>query len=215
MKPRITTARHLETDMPNHISEVKNGIKCMCVCYECNKQLIAANNGKIQEHHFKHKIISDCKGSPETGLHMLAKRILIESNRILISSNEYFDFQSSIEEKGVMDIIPDVQIFNSKNKYWLIEIAVTHFVDIIKLDKLKRLNVNCLEINLKDVDRYIGINELKEKVLNELNVRKVLTREVDVLQTNKSSEGKDDNIIQWILGGAIVIIGIRWLIKKR
>lgn len=60
-----------------HIDEVSNGLSCDCYCAACGGDLIAANNGVKQAHHFKHTKDSDCLfNNFETYVHWLAKYIL-------------------------------------------------------------------------------------------------------------------------------------------
>jgi len=59
-----------------HVSEVKNGKGCACVCSECEQPLIA-NQGKIKTHYFSHQADTNCSG--ESALHRAAKQILEEA----------------------------------------------------------------------------------------------------------------------------------------
>jgi len=60
-----------------HIDKVSNGLGCNCFCAACGGDLIAANNGSKQVHHFKHTKDSDCPfNNFETYVHWLAKYIL-------------------------------------------------------------------------------------------------------------------------------------------
>ena len=215
MKAKITTAFHQPTKETRHISEVKNGTNCDCTCLECNNPLIAANNGKIQEHHFKHKIASDCKGNPETGLHLLAKRIIVESNKILISSNIFFNYNTSKEEKRFENLTPDVQIFNDNDEMWLVEVVVSHYCDDSKIEKLKRLNVNCLEIDLSKTDRFISVDELRKIILHDSNARKVISRRLSQKYVLKKSKKEKDNIVNMIIGGVLVLLTLKFFLRKR
>lgn len=60
-----------------HIDVVSNGLDCGCFCAACGSDLIAANNGSKQVHHFKHSKDLDCPfNNFETYVHWLAKYIL-------------------------------------------------------------------------------------------------------------------------------------------
>ena len=214
MKAKITIAKNSE-NIPKHISEVTNGIKCNCVCIDCGEALVAANNGKIQEHHFRHHTEAKCDGIPESALHLLAKRIITESNKIRIGKEEYFEYQESNIEKLIEDIQPDIQIIGKDEITWLIEIAVTHFVDEQKLNKIKSRKLNCLEIDLKDVDRHINLKDLSDIVLEKLEVRKILCTSKES-EVNNSSKKQDNSGLILIIGVIIVfLIGIRLKKKKR
>lgn len=66
-----------------HIDDVSNGLSCDCYCEGCGSDLIAANNGTKQVHHFKHIKDSDCPfNNFETYVHWLAKYILVSLESI-------------------------------------------------------------------------------------------------------------------------------------
>ena len=177
MGATITLGKH-SSGLIKHISEVENGDKCNCRCIVCDEKLTAINNknNKI-EWHFRHKVDTDCNGGIETSLHLLAKQIITQNSRILISENEEFDYSKCETEVLLGDYQPDVIIENEENKKkWLVEIAVTNFIKKDKEEKIKKDNYNCLEIDLKTVDRNITPTELKEIVLNKIENRKIIFR---------------------------------------
>jgi hypothetical protein len=57
-------------------------------------------------------------------------------------------------------------------KQLLIEIAVTHFINDVKKEKLKRLNISTLEIDLSKFDRQITLNELEEILIEGIEIKK-------------------------------------------
>jgi competence CoiA-like predicted nuclease len=59
-----------------HISEVKNGLKCDCICPACEKKLVARNGGQKRKHHFAHYESAECKYGVQTSIHIAAKNIL-------------------------------------------------------------------------------------------------------------------------------------------
>lgn len=64
-------------------SEVPNGLKCDCVCVECGTGLIARNEGQKRVAHFAHAAVeSSCGGGLESGIHMLAKRVITEARKL-------------------------------------------------------------------------------------------------------------------------------------
>lgn len=119
----------------------------------------------------------DISYAQQTGLHLLAKEIIRENRRILvpgldISRQEIvsgvtdvsvaaevdvnlpnfnnacpFEYDSVDIEKSYGDIIADAVILVS-GKPCIIEVAVTHFVDEVKIKKLEKLGVPAFEIDL-------------------------------------------------------------------
>lgn len=210
MKAKITIAKSPDYKV-KHVSEVSNGLKCNCFCIQCGQPLVAANNGQIQEHHFRHHTDTKCDGAPETALHLLAKRIVIESPQILIEKGKYFAYHSSRVEETIQDIKPDVQIFGEHGSVWLVEIAVTNPVDNLKLNKLKSKSLNCLEIRLTDVDRNINIENLKELILNDVKIRKILTRG----QPNGATINRSKSSTSWVLWLIGIVLALLLRKKRR
>lgn len=216
MKNTITIARERKNGIAKHISEVANGLKCDCVCIGCSSKLVAANKGTKQIHHFRHHENSICNGNPETGLHLLAKQIIEESNYINLSWNNQFNYSECKSEKQLQNIIPDVQIINELGEMWLVEILVTHTVDEVKLEKIKRLNLNCLEIDLSKVDRFISKGELERIVIDEVNLKSILN------QVNESEEIQSESTkgrFKFDFSHLLVLIGVlilgKYLLQKR
>ncbi len=206
MSANITIAKD-SNDITKHISEVENGLNCNCYCLGCGKPLIAANNGKIQDYHFKHQSKTKCDGSPETALHLLAKRIISDANEIFIDSGigdkGYFRYDNVEIEKSINGIRPDIQVMDSDGNIWLIELAVTHFIDDQKLSIIRTMGLNCLEIDLKNVDRNIKIEHLKKIVLDKPDSRKVLYPEENP-KNNYSKSGY--SYLEWIIGIGFVYL---------
>ncbi len=141
-----------------HISELSDsekGLRCNCVCPQCNDQLIA-RLGRVRVRHFAHSN-QDCGYGLESALHLKAKQIL-EKERKFVIPNYSYEFQTIIPsqeilfdeillEERINNIIPDI-ILRKGNTQLLIEIAVTHFVNDDKLEKIKSLNLSAIEIRI-------------------------------------------------------------------
>lgn len=168
-----------------HISAVPNtlnGNKCKCICLSCGKQLVA-KKGRIRKHHFSHKANDykcDANLANETALHKLAKKIFEENNHIRIppfyAKDEFgneikcseecvFEYKKVDVEKKENNIIPDIKLIGVANVL-IVEIAVTHKVDNLKIEKIKKRNISCIEINLA---KFIANGEFdKEQLKKEL-----------------------------------------------
>ncbi|OUP28231.1 topoisomerase DNA-binding C4 zinc finger domain-containing protein [Faecalibacterium sp. An192] len=70
-------------------------------------------------------------------------------------------------------VIPDVVVYSGE-KYFFIEIFVTHPVDERKLSKLQNNNISTLEIDLSKFDRMIPLEELQEILLQSNKAKKWL-----------------------------------------
>ena len=67
-------------------------------------------------------------------------------------------------EKRFDDIIPDIVVY-SGDKYFFIEIYVTHPIDDEKLKKLKEKKISTIEIDLSKEKRDISVEELSDILL--------------------------------------------------
>lgn len=186
-----------------YIDDVENGLKCNCYCKECGEDLIAKNNGTINEHHFSHSSKSNCS-SGETFIHYFSKFILSEMDEFylpeetisyLAEDNLGYKFldkktcfgksykilncyiEKIVKEESENEYIrPDI-IFEldieGKTYSFLIEVAVTHFIDNNKLKYIKKKNLNCLEINLNHIknNNLWDKDFLKSEVLKTDNTK--------------------------------------------
>jgi hypothetical protein len=219
MSSTISLGKEIETGRIRHISEVNNGLNCKCICSErdCDIRLIAVNNkNNKRDHHFRHETETDCKGGIETALHLLSKQIISESDYIQFPDETNFSYDSSFEEVLLEKYRPDIIIENlNEEKKWLIEVAVTSFVKEDKLEKIKKDNYNCLEIDLSKVDRGILPLKLKSILLDNISNKTVLNRvSKDELIEDSTSES---NITDYLIYGIVAMFtyfGLKKMFKK-
>ena len=162
------------------IDEVQSGKDCGCVCPACGDELIA-RKGQKRMHHFAHRSNEDCEYGYESSLHLAAKDILSRSEKMVIPP-VYVEFPQSGKSKELLylkkeipvdrvelekrfdTIIPDIVVY-SGDKYFFIEIYVTHPIDDEKLKKLKEKNISTIEIDLSKIKRDISVEELSDILL--------------------------------------------------
>lgn len=210
-----------------HISELekkKSGYDYKCYCCSCNEKLIPRLGSK-NTWHFAHKS-ETCTNALETGLHIMAKRILSEKKlmklpNLSVSRNEDFlerkDFvymSSSIQEKEefilihdenfnheyivyedemevvcesklysfesvktenrLKDIIPDIILYKNE-KPLLVEIAVTHFVNNEKKNKIVEMKLSTIEIDLSKYNKNflkMSMEELEKIIIEDTSNKK-------------------------------------------
>ncbi|MCT4604899.1 MAG: hypothetical protein N4A64_02175 [Marinisporobacter sp.] len=119
-----------------HISEVRNGLDCNCICPHCKQDLIACNNGTKQEYHFRH-YIEECKYALETALHLFAKEVIDKHKKIRVPQ---FSVNSYIER---IEVLPEKDMYFEK-----IELESLKFKGIIDKPLLTisyplQIMVNC------------------------------------------------------------------------
>ncbi len=173
-----------------HITEVPKGLACGCRCTACGSQLVARKGDK-NTHHFAHYQQEECPHAVETALHYAAKAILEQTLEIALpeliiqeqvtgetcgQSRTKVD-QITICEKAIKKIdrvelekplnriVPDV-IAYIDGKPLLVEIAVTHFIDSSKEQKINDMEIDTVEIDLSDVDRSIGLESIRSAVVD-------------------------------------------------
>ena len=199
----------------SEIAPSENGKNCNCVCPVCGG-ILYARLGHQNQHHFSHEPGSNCDVSKaqQTGLHLLAKEIIQTNKRILVPGFSIprhevigdckdtsaaaevaidlpniqplsIDYDSVEIEKAFDGIIADAVITINKT-ICIVEIAVTHYVDNHKRQKLASLNLPAFEIDLSDLldtpqpresikdavlldctNRYWVFNPKRDRLLNE------------------------------------------------
>lgn len=195
--------------------EVVNGLKCGCVCPGCSSQLIAKHPKSQRRPHFAHHNTEACSTGQETALHLAAKRVLIETREIFVppisASITLFDRDTQTSasaekvihgttvsldsvEQEVRDyegVIPDI-VAIVQGKELFIEIAVTHFVDNEKLEKLRRFGIPVLEIFLEPASELPSLDEIKELVVSATHNRKwVVNQKQEILEQAVQLEAKE------------------------
>lgn len=145
------------------IQDVPSGLECGCTCPACGSMLVA-KKGAERAHHFAHYHREECEYGYETSLHLAAKNIISCEKRLMLPplylefSGSYKDkellapskevFFDRVElEKTVSNIIPDIICYCGTRKL-AVEIYVTHKIDNPKLERIKRLDLSTIEIDL-------------------------------------------------------------------
>lgn len=167
--------------------EVSRGLACNCVCPGCGSKLVA-HHGEKRVKHFVHYSTACLKGF-ESAIHKAAKQVLLHSKQILVpaihASEFLFDRGSNVDvsedksiaerfipiedvevEKDMGSVVPDLVISGLGRKLF-VEIAYTHFVDELKLSKLKALGIPTLEIDLSKLSEVPSMIELAHLVVEE------------------------------------------------
>ena len=77
----------------------------------------------------------------------------------------YLDVERVTLERKTHDIVPDIILHTSAGEL-LVEVAVTHFVDEVKREKIKQLGISCVEIDLSKMDRAVDFAQLEEVLIH-------------------------------------------------
>lgn len=183
----------------DELTEKERGLSCGCFCPSCGAPL-QARLGQKNRHHFSHNS-ENCSNetATQTALHILAKEIIAQRGTLLFPSirfeyrnSSYFSYkyiqnlpeyveikpERNIKcdevflETSLSSIVPDI-IFVSQKNSCIIEIAVTHFVDEIKEQKIKKLGLPALEIDLSECYRQnLNRAEIENEIINNSENRR-------------------------------------------
>lgn len=183
----------------DELQESERGLSCGCVCPSCGAQL-QAKLGQKNRHHFSHTS-ENCsnEAATQTALHLLAKEIIAQGKPMLFpeicleyKNSPYFSHKyiqgvpvnieikparkikcdEVILERKLQSIVPDVIFIAQQNKC-IVEIAVTHFIDEVKEQKIKEIGLPTIEIDLSKIYRQdFKREELENEILNNPENRK-------------------------------------------
>lgn len=159
------------------VVDAENGIGCGLVCPGCHGRLIAAQ-GPINAWHFRHESEDACASGYETMAHLLAKEIIAEEKKLLLSPSlahyqnlakhvrEWVtaDLQDIQIEAKMGDSTPDV-LATFAGAPIAIEVVVTHPCWPDKIAKLRRDGIATLEIDLSSFRRGLEETSFRTAVL--------------------------------------------------
>lgn len=202
----------IKNGIETHISDVESGLKCNCVCPCCGSKLVAKKGTKgIPQEHFAHYKSEQCEHAYETSLHYTAKAFLINNPYIFLPYREYkfvytqfkdifqpndgiesignlksikYHLQNIKSEKKLHNIIPDIQA-TIRGFDILIEIAVTSKVRNEKLEKINKIGIPTIEINLSKIDYDLQGRNLELNLFENIKNKKwVYNPKDDILKEN-------------------------------
>lgn len=179
----------------------------------CNKTVFIREGSKTK--HFYHRR-NECGWGYETALHLWAKEILAEARYVVLPALDYsgslkWEISDVELEKKAGEIRPDVVITTARGKY-AIEIAVTHFCDKAKIQKLNSLYDGAIEINLKGCSRLISKEDLAEILLEDIDCKEWLLNDQPGW-SNVTYQQDDTTWLYRILGAGILGALIYWIYK--
>lgn len=158
-------------------SQVPNGKACGCVCPACKRPLVAKQ--KSSTPHFAHAPGEDCAKALETAVHLAAKQLIAARRELRLPAVTFFNHWApkasinivcaeqvvkldSVEvEIWLDDMRPDLLVTIGNEKY-LVEIAVTHFVDEAKYQKIQTRKIPTIEIDAASLKRNFTFSALEE-----------------------------------------------------
>ncbi len=184
MKSTLLVPFGLKEDKLYEPTQVENGKACGCVCPACKKPLVAKQNAKTP--HFAHSQDENCTRGLETAVHLAVKQIIADKLMVRLPAvvwknplprkeevkklyiERTIQVQSVVLEQRVDDFIPDIIVVANDITY-LVEVAVTHFIDESKLEKIKRNKLHTIEIDVSHLKQGFNLTNLEEAIYTSRN----------------------------------------------
>jgi hypothetical protein len=168
--------------------QVLNGKDCGCFCPGCNHPLVARKNAKTP--HFAHAAGKVCGNGIESAIHLAAKQLIAERMELALPAvyvqlparwgpdedgwnwvriqerntlyNSCLMPLSKVSIEPWLDgFRPDIVVVEAgSDAEILVEIAVTHFVDENKLDKIRKRGIRTIEIDVSNARGAVGFDML-------------------------------------------------------
>lgn len=159
-------------------------MRCNCVCPNCGERL-QAKLPKTKEDftpRFAHHNADTCDYATETALHMKAKEIIEREKRMIIPSvvayynnlskevspEREVSFDRVVLESRVGNVIPDILTYKEERPL-MIEITITHGIDDEKFEKIEKLGISTLEVDLSDMDTNVDPEFLRNQIIDSLD----------------------------------------------
>lgn len=184
MKSSLLVPFGLKEDRLYEPIQVDNGKACGCVCPACKKPLVAKQNA--QTPHFAHAQDENCARGFETAIHLAVKQIIAERMEVrlpaliwknpiprsdeakLLHKQEVIKLESVVLEQRVDDFIPDIVVIANDTTY-LVEVAVTHFIDDEKLRKIVGRKLPTFEIDVSGLKNEFDLTDLEQAIYTSKN----------------------------------------------
>ncbi|MFB9843899.1 hypothetical protein [Mucilaginibacter ginsenosidivorans] len=184
----------------------QTGLKCDCICYDCQEALTAVLNTPYQKH-FRHNHNLNCNPTPESQLHLMAKVIIEQNNRLFMPGKGMVAYTDPMVEIRCNDLVPDATITVDGQPVY-VEIIVTNPLSAKKIQQYKTKQASVLVIHLGEEDREMEEDLLTYLVLEDANVRYMLT------YTEEEVKIPANESIQW-WGAAIVVASAAMILWKK
>lgn len=162
------------------------GLDCECTCPGCGARLLLKQGSRRR--HFAHHNAPEGDRCVESAIHAAAKQVLIDHCALMVPEVA-FEISASTDSGAVLrewdvlspqrlirfdratpevlfdNVRPDVVGYRGERQL-LVEMFFRHRVDPDKREKLKKLGLAALEIDLSDLDPLDGFEAVTERVLD-------------------------------------------------
>lgn len=177
MDNKIPFGLNPDTNRLIHIEEAERGQNCGCICPHCRLPLVA-RKGEVREHYFAHKA-GVCPHAHETAIHYYIKEVIEKHKLIVLPKRDILldSCKAKIEKVEIEtrygEVVPDIVIWVS-GKPIFVEVCVTHPVDENKLDKIKKMAVDTVEIDIRKSKAHIDFYNFDKRKVENLVIHTVI-----------------------------------------
>lgn len=209
MGATITLAKQHATGLVQHINDVVREKAGLYHCFGCSAEMIAVKGkAKKREHHFRHKVDTNCAGGRDKALHDYAVQVLMENIEVTVSKKLQIGYSNPRKEVSFHAKRSDVTV-TYENEDVHFEVFVTHDLSQEKVSIYKANKIKCVLINLSDpVWLTASPNAIKEAILFQHRNKKLIYWKDASIPMSEEFNLKSN------LMGVVATIGIAYLIKK-
>lgn len=163
------------------IENAMRGLACNCTRACCGAPVVA-RKGLIREHHFSHHSNKEsCVIQRESLLHHYAKQVIRNHLGLQLppmpgtwpeseDQTSWWDFERVDEEVPQPGFQPDLATHLRDGSQLFIEVAVTSFISEEKMERIKSVGINTVEIDLSELlfdKQPIRSEEVKAHILEQ------------------------------------------------
>jgi hypothetical protein len=208
MSAIFTIGKSMDTEKPIHVRDAMNGLKCNCVCYDCNEKLEAVQGSR--DWYFRHHNKSNCSPNGETALHEFAKDVLFE-NSFINTNKKQINYTEPIKEQIISLFRSDVSAkYGEQDLHF--EVVVCNDLSSDKENYYRLNKINCIKIDLTDPLLLKATpEEITHSVLHDKINKSFIQWNEDI--KTAASQSSSTSITEIIIG-AIVVIGSFLFLRK-
>jgi hypothetical protein len=166
---KIPFGKHRETGRLYDATSVRSGLKCNCICCDCEEALEAVHmKASSRQDYFRHSVHPDrdCQAGLESLFHSVAKQILKESPYVQLHNKNRFLYSRCDIEYELYGKRPDAYISNEQESL-VVEIFFSHDTkeDTLKTYLQNGEKVLKIDISSERKNRF-NYERLKELILD-------------------------------------------------
>jgi hypothetical protein len=211
MSASISIAKEKISERIVHVDEVNKSDSKVYICCDCKQELVVVKSeARKKDWHFRHPTNSDINKCRSTALHDFAVQILLENKEVVLKQNLTIDYSDTKKEVWINDNYRSDVTAKFENQDLHFEVFVTHDLTQEKIEVYRTNKIRCVRIDLSD-KKFLSFS--KEDLIQEI-LNKTATKKIIFWDEKDSQKSNDNNIIEWIVGGIVAFLLLRWIFRK-